>query len=54
MEDGKNVGLIVMEIRKQVNNCQFGDLREELMLHLLIRDVEEVVLRLKQRILICL
>ena len=37
MEDGKSVDRVVMEISKQVKDCQFGDLREELML---IRDIE--------------
>ena len=39
MEDGKSVDLLVMEMRKQVKDCQFGDVREELMLHLLIMDI---------------
>ena len=37
MEDGKSVDCVVMEISKQVKNCQFGDSREESML---IRDIE--------------
>ena len=40
MEDGKSVDAFVIEMIKQVKDCQFGDLRDGLMLHLLIASME--------------
>ena len=40
MEDSKSIDPFVMEIRKQVKDCLSGDLREDLMLHFLTRDIE--------------
>ena len=39
-QEGKSIGHFVMEMRKQVNDCQFGKLKDDLMLHVLIRGVD--------------
>eukprot|EP00731_Ephydatia_muelleri_P034422 Em0059g7a len=39
-QEGKSIDHFVMEMRKQVNDCQFGELKDDLMLHVLIRGVD--------------
>ena len=44
-QDGKSVDQFVMELRKQVKDCQFGDLKDDLMLYVLIRGVDNERMR---------
>ena len=44
-QEGNSVDQFVTEIRKQVKDCEFGDLRDDLMLHVLIRGVESERMR---------
>ena len=44
-QDGKSVDQFVTEIRKQVKECEFGELKNNLMLHVLIRGVDNERMR---------
>ena len=44
-QDGKSVDQFVLELRKQSRDCQFGALRDDLMLHVLIRGVDSERMR---------
>ena len=39
-QEGKSIDHFVMEMRKLVNDCQFGRLKDDLMLHVLIQGVD--------------
>ena len=47
-QEGKSIDHFVMEMRMQVNDCQFGELKDDLMLHVLIRGVDSD--RMQQRL----
>ena len=36
-QEGKSIDHFIMEMRKQVNDCQFGKLKDDLMMHVLSR-----------------
>ena len=42
---GKTIDSFVMEIRKEVKDCQFGDLKADLMLHVLLRGIDDERMR---------
>ena len=42
---GRPIDSFVMEIRKEVKDCQFGDLKADLMLHVLLRGIDDERMR---------
>ena len=44
-QDGRTIDQFMAEIRKQSRDCTFGDLTEDLMLHVLIRGIDSERMR---------
>ena len=40
-QEGRSLDQFMMLIRKQANDCEFGEMKENLMLHVLIRGVDK-------------
>ena len=44
-QEGRSIDQFMTEIRKEVKDCDFGDLKEDLMLHVLIRGIDSEKMR---------